>query len=359
MTHHFATIIEPGTLDAKKLRDTYNAIESKYNETMIAKKVMIGVCGKHRLSKVGTPKQLEKRIIDASTDKSRSFGDDSMKVVRAIKLHRQAREAYDMYGPFRMSTIDRMLLVLGLPVKGETKSVKIENMVRNRFRVVDLSQKEWMDLKTSIKYGGTKSMLVNRISLHFVFRKKPQQKLPVPKTVEKSRVVNESFHAETMEYRVVYYLGEPGIMNVRKEPSIYSEAIGKIYYGDVVHVHEESNGWISFRYGERIGFTKVVWGNHLMVEKVVKKPTTPSSRSIEVDNSDDTSEECKYELVNHKGVTTIDLSQKEPENECPVCYEDMSAISFCTFNCGHKVCLECYSRMVKQKECPCCRGNVM
>lgn len=49
--------------------------------------------------------------------------------------------------------------------------------------------------------------------------------------------------------------------------------------------------------------------------------------------------------------------------ECPVCYTDGSDSGLVSPNCGHKICLECYStiliRTAAQASCPCCRTNYL
>jgi hypothetical protein len=52
-----------------------------------------------------------------------------------------------------------------------------------------------------------------------------------------------------------------------------------------------------------------------------------------------------------------------PPFECPVCYTDGSDSGLVSPNCGHKICLECYStiliRTAAQASCPCCRTNYL
>jgi hypothetical protein len=49
--------------------------------------------------------------------------------------------------------------------------------------------------------------------------------------------------------------------------------------------------------------------------------------------------------------------------ECPVCYTDGADSGLVSPNCGHKICLECYStiliRGAAQTKCPCCRANYL
>jgi hypothetical protein len=56
---------------------------------------------------------------------------------------------------------------------------------------------------------------------------------------------------------IVYYPGRPGIVNIRKCPSLESEAIGKAKYGDIVDtintvIDSDNAIWMVVKYGDII-----------------------------------------------------------------------------------------------------------
>jgi hypothetical protein len=122
------------------------------------------------------------------------------------------------------------------------------------------------------------------------------------------------------------------------------------------------DGWVRFQHNNKIGYIKVVWNNYIMVEKMLEVdmncecnlPKVNANGHMYSESSSDESNGIDYEIVGDKPI----LNNENNSNECPVCYDSLGDKAFCTLNCKHKVCLQCYMLMVKKEECPYCRGLV-
>lgn len=70
-------------------------------------------------------------------------------------------------------------------------------------------------------------------------------------------------------YKVIYYPeNRPGKVNIRAEPSLQSENIGSVYYGDILEVYQViNNEWIEIPCFKGAGYIKIMWGNYRLVEK--------------------------------------------------------------------------------------------
>jgi hypothetical protein len=367
MQTYASTIYEPNTIEMTEFIKYYRKLEVKYNETKVEKKTLIGMCGKHNLSKVGTAAQLETRIIDASKDKkNHKFGATSTEIVKRLELNMELREHYYLLNPLPNKTIQHILEAIGLTKSGNY-DVLLPRVFDNRSKIINLPLKSWFELKKQLKYKGTQVTLINRIILHKVLWSTPicVQKPQVyhrPRITKEPRIDNSIVHNEyTEKYRIVYYPDEPGIVNIRETPSLYADKIGLVYYGDVIDVYEEMDGWVRFQHDNKIGYIKVVWNNHIMVEKISNVncdgnlPKVNTNGHAYSESSSDESSGLDYEIVDDNKPV---LNNENNPNECPVCYDNLEGKAFCTLNCKHKVCLQCYMLMVKKEECPYCRGLV-
>jgi hypothetical protein len=145
-----------------------------------------------------------------------------------------------------------------------------------------------------------------------------------------SDYINTSSEKIIAQYKVIYYPNRPGIINIQKEPLVASKLIAHAYYGDILDVRDVilSGAWIKIIYENKIGFVKVLWDGHVVVEK-------------------------------------IDLNKKINDNNrdqiktCCVCTDNILE-KIALIPCGHtKICNKC-AQKIKQdnQKCPICKQKI-
>jgi hypothetical protein len=73
------------------------------------------------------------------------------------------------------------------------------------------------------------------------------------------------------KYIVVYYPGQPGMANIRENPSLDAKIIGRACYGEILDVCQIiNNTWIQILYNGCIGFIKIISDNDVLVSEYIK-----------------------------------------------------------------------------------------
>ena len=74
----------------------------------------------------------------------------------------------------------------------------------------------------------------------------PKSKNKISSSDESSELSDPKIIDEYPEkYKIVYYPGEPGILNIREAPNVNSKILGYAYYGDIIDVCEIENNQLS------------------------------------------------------------------------------------------------------------------
>ena len=54
------------------------------------------------------------------------------------------------------------------------------------------------------------------------------------------------------------------------------------------------------------------------------------------------------------------MDQKNEDNNCPICLDEIGEKNNCVTECGHKFCLKCLSTALREKNtCPMCRNKLL
>ena len=54
------------------------------------------------------------------------------------------------------------------------------------------------------------------------------------------------------------------------------------------------------------------------------------------------------------------MDQKNEDNACPICLDEIGEKNNCVTECGHKFCLKCLSTALREKDtCPMCRNKLL
>lgn len=128
------------------------------------------------------------------------------------------------------------------------------------------------------------------------------------------------------KYIVVYYPNEPGIVNIRKSPSIGADVIGNAYYGDIFDVNQIiNNKWIQIIYDTYIGYIQIMCNKYVFVSEYINAPINKESNN----------------------------SPSVPE--CKICYEEL-LIKYVFIPCGHAcICKPCIDKL---NICPICSVKI-
>jgi len=74
----------------------------------------------------------------------------------------------------------------------------------------------------------------------------------------------------TNKYKITYFPGSPGTVNVRNSPSLNANIIGNLRYGDIIDVCAivKHDKWVQFIYQGTTGYIILLWDNYIMAKPI-------------------------------------------------------------------------------------------
>jgi hypothetical protein len=149
------------------------------------------------------------------------------------------------------------------------------------------------------------------------------------------------------EYRVIYYSRSPGIINIYDAPSLLSDKIGEVYYGDILQtcgiifdLSDTNKSWIKIKYGNIVGFVKMWMNRDVVVEKINSRDIIKSEQRV----------------INESIMELNKISNDAPGNDCCVCFMEMTE-KIALIPCGHThTCQTCIKQI---KKCPVCNKKII
>lgn len=360
-------LIMPGTPEWDNFVNYCENISLLYDDSKLKKLKLIAACIEMQLSKSGTIKQLENRIVQHAKLCITPKLKDLLYNIQVIGL---VEHEYWVYccndSNFSWKNLHCILSSLGLQKYGSqdvmTTLQSLNNKHANNWEImaaqllngqytgdwhfmmarilinihllINMNDENWNHFAKEIKYPGPKIAFINKIILTV------QRNINITSSTEDSY---ENISDDKVDNNLTLY-EKRKIRNKIKLAKKMGTEKSKIVFAnkiilDAQNIYKENKNTAELNIISN-QYNKLENELCLLKDDLCLLKTSLSTKKCEV------------------VVQILPKLPPLPIIECFICYESLTNMAFCTLNCQHKICLVCYNKLPKNNECPYCRSSI-